>query len=621
MHALRNAYVLHWAKINGIEPKNLYRGRNLIRLLSEATSSEVSLALQSIESSVTAMSIKELEGVFESLLEQDRRQTYGAVYTPEFIISYLLSEAIEMSWQDRNRLPRILDPFCGCAGFLIGGAEVLKRKYGVSYEQAFTECLTGADIDPLALHYAGCLIELFLASKGQDLPGPNLQLFEMDTLSIKPMELREATFAPNGFDIIGTNPPYVKLQNLKPTYRRQLSESYSEFATGSYSLAILFLIAGHRLLSSNGTMAIITQNNLFSSLAGKQIRQYLQDQKCVRRIIDFGHRQIFKGASAYTCLVFLSASKRDAIEYESLADRQVIDSEALANADFSLIEIKHLRSDKWRLAKKNHLRNLWKIEATGAPLGEVAQIKVGFATLKDSVFLALLDGEFCKVREPDGTEHVIEPEITRPAVKVSDLSSADDLRCNNLRVLFPYQKTNGRYKLIAENDLQRNFPLAYAYLLSKRDVLIQRDKGDKKYEGWYAWGRTQGMAAPGPKLLTKTFSRSPQFILDPSDQLFCNGYGLFQKEHGLFGESIRFDVLQRILSSRIMHYYAKLTSFQIEGDYQCYQKNFIERFGIPNLAHDEMEILLQMNTDQVDYYLAHIYEIPWNDILEIVASD
>lgn len=68
-----------------------------------------------------------------------------------------------------------------------------------------------------------------------------------------------------------------------------------------------------------------------------------------------------------------------------------------------------------------------------------------------------------------------------------------------------------------------------------------------------------------------------------------------------------------------MYYYAKLTSFQIEGAYQCYQKNFIEKFGIPNLDSDAINIINTMNPDEVDEHLALIYGIDFDDILEIVA--
>ena len=95
-----------------------------------------------------------------------------------------------------------------------------------------------------------------------------------------------------------------------PNTRTQLSKKFKGYANGNFSLALLFLLAGHRLLAPQGCLAIITQNNLYTSLAGKGVRQYLQDEQCIRRIIDFGHHKVFRQASAYTCLVFLGNEKK-----------------------------------------------------------------------------------------------------------------------------------------------------------------------------------------------------------------------------------------------------------------------------------------------------------------------
>lgn len=40
-----------------------------------------------------------------------------------------------------------------------------------------------------------------------------------------------------------------------------------------------------------------------------------------------------------------------------------------------------------------------------------------------------------------------------------------------------------------------------------------------------------------------------------------------------------------------MHYWTCLTSFNIQGGYQCYQKNFIERFRLPAFTPAEVERL------------------------------
>jgi len=56
-----------------------------------------------------------------------------------------------------------------------------------------------------------------------------------------------------------------------------------------------------------------------------------------------------------------------------------------------------------------------------------------------------------------------------------------------------------------------------------------------------------------------------------------------------------------------MYFYARLTSFQIEGGFECYQKNFIERFGIPQISLEEDRDLCLMNQQEADRWIASRY--------------
>lgn len=59
-----------------------------------------------------------------------------------------------------------------------------------------------------------------------------------------------------------------------------------------------------------------------------------------------------------------------------------------------------------------------------------------------------------------------------------------------------------------------------------------------------------------------------------------------------------------------MDYYVKKTSVSIEGGYPCYQKNFIERFTIPNLTNDEICLLRTMDSlNDIDCFLMRKYQI------------
>lgn len=117
------------------------------------------------------------------------------------------------------------------------------------------------------------------------------------------------------------------------------------------------------LISDDGTVVFITQNNLFTSLAGTAVRHTLQKRYCVRRIIDFGHYRVFPDVLAYTCLIFLDKQQHDSIEFERIERETSI--EDFNACSFDYVPIGNLKPDKWRIAKRNHLANLEKIECCG----------------------------------------------------------------------------------------------------------------------------------------------------------------------------------------------------------------------------------------------------------------
>ena len=202
---------------------------------------------------------------------------------------------------------------------------------------------------------------------------------------------------------------------------------------------------------------------------------------------------------------------------------------------------------------------------------------------------------------------------------------------NTRLIITPYSVNNGVASIIEEEILKKEYPYCYEYLCAVRGELAKRDKGKMK-GAWYGFGRTQGIAKRGRKLITPTFSKEPRFLrIDNEEAYFCNGYGLFVKqiqhdslfaEVPLLGQEENLEVMQAILNSRLMHYYITRTSVSIEGGYYCYQKNFIEKFTIPNLSAGQIEQLRALEgSAAADEYLCGIYGISISHIAKPFLVD
>ena len=420
------------------------------------------------------------------------------------------------------------------------------------------------------------------------------------------------------------NPPYVKFQDMRDETRDLLLSKYETTSFGTFNLYFAFFEIGHRLLRPNGTLGYITPNNYFTSLSGESLRKYFQDNNLVTRIVDFNSTKVFD-VQTYTAITFLTKTHQTSIEYARIKHGQSI-SDFLDSASYTPNPYSELSIKKWRLLCDNERAVISRVESAGDAIGNLFNIAVGIATLKDEAFFVLPfkeDKDFYYCNNKYSSSFAVEKSITRPLVKISTIKEPNDLLLNQRRIIFPYIIKNGAASAISETDMKKRFPKCYEYLLTVRDVLKQRGKGKHEYSPFFAYGRTQGLNKHGIKVYTPTFSQYPRFIFDDNrDRLFTNGYalfynesdsndlGLFAPEHAPITYEENHDVLIKILNSGLMHFYVSRTSVSIEGGYPCYQKNFIEKFTIPEMSVKDINQLRALSSqEEIDAFLLNLYQI------------
>ena len=557
-------------------------------------------------SSLGIRTIKELENYLELIIPITDRKFNGAFFTPDYIIDFIIQE-LQPKEDNKN-----LDPSCGCGAFLVGLTDYYKKTFNKPIRRILKENIYGSDILEYNIHRAKLILSIYALQNGEEVLDSDFNLYHQDSL--------KANWKDNFDNIVG-NPPYVKFQDLSDENRTYLAKHWTTVEGGTFNLYFAFFELGYKLLKPTGKLGYITPNNYFTSLAGESLRRYFQQHKCVTRIIDFSHKKVFD-AQTYTALTFLNKRENDAITFDRIKD-ELSPEEFLPNANGSLNFLSDLNIKKWRLLKTDEQNNIKIIETVGKPIGKLFDICVGIATLKDEVFF--IDGENQKnghyTKVTDNGTFEIEKEIVRPVYKISDFRTQEEVEQNKRKIICPYDIRKGVATPISENDFKKKYPKCYNYFLSEKENLLARDKGKVIFEPFFAWGRTQGLTKIGKKILNPTFSQHPRFLLvEEADAYFTNGYGLFFKEQeptGLFSDFINpitkienIDVVQKILNSYIMDYYISRTSVAIEGGYPCYQKNFIEKFTIPDLTQEQIEIIRGINqASEIDEYLISVYQL------------
>lgn len=536
-----------------------------------------------------------LEKLYELNVAEEDRKVNGSYYTPIDVVSYIVKNTIT------DDIGSICDPACGSGAFLVESAKFLKQKFKISYFKIFEELLFGVDILPTSIDRAKIMLSLLAILNGED-KNFNFNLCEGDSLVFD----YEANFGSQKFDFIVGNPPYVRTKNLRTEVRENIKK-WSTADFGNADLYIPFFELAIKITNEKGKIGFITPSTYFTSFNAKLVREFLSRNKFLKKIVDFNGWQVFEGATTYTCITILDKKKSEFLEF-SLVDSQ----KKLRNLNtltFNKIKAELLDGNEWRFLSKKDAEKIFKIENVGSPLFKyVDKFVTGLATLSNSLFL-IEDkngtGEFIQ-KEYKGQIFLIERDITKKIIKPNRVKSMTALANNKERIIYPYvNKENSRAKIMNEAYLEKSFPRTYEYLSAIRSDLALRDKGGKKYEAWYAYGRTQGLNNFGEKIILPMMDNKPSFIIvDDEDTLIYCGYAIYPKNKD------DFFILEKILNSDLMWFYIKKTSKNYSGGFKSFAKNYVKNFSIPVLSDREKMTLLKIDDkEKIENFLEKKYQL------------
>jgi hypothetical protein len=563
-----------------------------------------------------AFTIEELIEFFEFVISPEDKEVNGAVFTPEYIREYIVENTIKK--QENNNINKIVfgDIACGCGGFFKTITEYLRKETNKTFFDIYKENIFGLDIQVYSIVRTKILLSLLAIINNEDCVEFEFNLFDGNALSFDWNNI-EKIKNNNGFDIIVGNPPYVGSSKID-IETKKLLKNWSVSKSGKSDLYIPFFEIGIKNLNENGILGYITVNTFYKSLNGRSVRSYFSKNKFDLTIIDFGGEQLFKKRSTYTCICLISKLESNLVKYVKSKSSNI---RSIKKSNYLRIFYSELNDfDGWFLIDKKAKKTINKIESTGKKLGTKFEIRNGFATLKNNVYI------FSPIRETedyyfflkDKEEYKIEKKICREAIKPNTLKLASEIEKNTEKLIFPYKiekleinlfkEKKQSLKIIDEDILKREYSNTYYYLKSQKTILSERDKGKREYEEWYAYGRNQALLISGYKLLLPYITNEPCFVYtDNQDLLFYNGYAIFSdSQEELY-------VLQKILMSKIFWFYIETTSKPYAGNYFSVAKNYIKNFGICDLNDNEKKELLKLeDKDLVDKFLINKYGIDLN---------
>jgi type I restriction-modification system DNA methylase subunit len=451
--------------------------------------------------------------------------------------------------------------------------------------------------------------------------------FKEEMAKINPFDWQEEfseIFKAGGFDAVVGNPPYIRIQIMKewtPWQVEYLKSHYKAASKGNYDIYVVFVERGLAHLNKNGKLGYILPHKFFNAQYGEPLRGLLASGKHLSEVVHFGDQQVFKGATTYTCLMFLEKGGIENIFFKKI--KNLTDWRIKKESIEGKISASNIGASEWNFAVGANAELFEKLSKMPAKLKNVSsKIFQGLVTSSDPVYLlepVNAEKNYITVKShATNKKYSLEVDVVPPLCKGS-LDIRRYLASPSKRVIFPYNLAQSEITkksiLISESEFRSNFPKTWTYLKENYEALRNREKGKMRHDGWYGYVYPKSIPLfAKKKIITPSIAQSASYTLDQEGHLYFvgsgggggGGYGIILANEC----KLSYEYILGLLNSKLLDMYLKRISSSFRGGYYAYNRQYIEQLPIRTInfndpadkaRHDKMvslvERMLQLHKD------------------------
>lgn len=504
----------------------------------------------------------------------------GSVYTPQFIASFF-SRYIQQNMTPRRfREASAIDPACGSGIFLRHLLETRCDPFdhvttSKSIEDAFSKAV-GYDIDPNAVEATRLsLALLFLVVSGR-LP-QTLNVTESDALS----EESRKRIARANYDIVISNPPYVRHDALSDAQREGLRTFLGAQARGKLDAYLGFLKLGIDALEANGLGCFVLPEVVLHAENAAGLRNYISRTCTIRCLVDLSALPVFEGIGAYSVLLIVE-KRGHGVDLDSSAFIAKVDDFAGAALN-ACLQGREIQTPYYRVFKVGSdffQRNAWTILppeflALEAQVSRSPRVENAFTVSQG--FVSGLDRVFIRDwSEIDPKERALYMDFL-PDRLISEYALPKSVEQG---AFYPYD-LHGR--LLTDERLQVEFPETWAYLTKEKKLLTARGPVRAGATPWWRPERPRP-----PKLLRRPKLVCPHIVLAPRFGIDVEGRYAVSRTPFLVSdrEHDELTVLKfycAVLNAPVAQWYIRQNAPTFGGGYSRLEANLLRQVPVPAL--------------------------------------
>lgn len=556
----------------------------------------------------------------EQLKTKLQRKQAGIHFTPPKLARFLAAN----SWECHRRVNsargqksqsnsasqtlRVLDPACGDGRLLAA--------FMAAFVDTINECSDSSrgceSLNPTSVELVGYETDAQAAETAY----ANLESCANVSVSIRNEDYLDHALPTEKFDLVISNPPYVRTQTLGQQRARQLAERYG--LAGRVDLYHAFVVAMTEELRERGTLGLLTSNRFMYVQSGQTMRQLLESKYQLQQIYDLGDTKLFD--AAVLPVVVVGCLKDSFVDptpckfsrvhcAEQTTDSSVVDvPDLLEHLGRSSTDRTIVRSNRRKyeiesghLKTENATKNGWKLsndrieefcaaiqKNCGRTFADVAEIKVGIKTTADAVFVRD-DWDELPV------EMIPEPALLKPLIThhVAHRWIGD---APEKSVLYPYRDLADRTVV----DL-KHYPNAARYLAQHRTRLAGRkyliDGGREWFEIWVP---QQPDRWSQPKIVWPDISESPTFFLDETGAI-VNGDCYWIKLRDGFDPDWLYLMLAVANSKIALQFYDFQCQNRLYAGRRRFMTQYVKQFPLPSLETAGSREVVRLVKQQVHF--------------------
>ncbi len=511
----------------------------------------------------------------QTVTKEKYNKKTGAFYTPEYIARFFAKYIQRNVNFSKFKTAKILEPASGSGIFLRTLLEV-----------QFEQIVANANLDKNEL------IEVFGNIKAIDKDAnaaiatrlslsllyylfferlPELNVIEGDTLK---KAIESVDFIEEKFDIIISNPPFIKYDEQNEEERLVISKVTGDTGKGKVDSYLAFVKLAIEILNPGGLGLFVLPHNFLLAKNAKKIREHLRDKTDIKVLADLSALNTFDNASVYVILLIFQKKPNENSHHPWVmrcksnvgrALNSVLQFLPTQEKSFTSYPVDNhiFESDQWNIFSKTEFDLVNKLNMNRR-LGDFLEVNQGFITGNDDVFLR-------KAKNVMGKE----VSIYRNYLPDKDMKEFVVPNSNEMLVFYPY--SDG--ELISENMVTA-YQETWAHLLKYEQKLKSRSGLKPDKSNWWVPNRMRFPNITKSKIIMPHLSIAPKFSLDIE--------GKYAVSHAPFitlkddqDESLLY-FFTGIMNSSVFYWYLSLHSHKYGNGYNKIEVATLKPIPVPN---------------------------------------